>query len=310
MAMMHLIGYLALGLCGVVAEEDALPSFASLSEEVFHVLTPPSSSGAGCMDGSAYSFFVVPRARATSARTRVVVELMGGGACWSLETCAEVFEDNADRTSVPPAFLSQDGKSASDVAALAAFLGFDFVYDDAEFDDATYVMAPYCTQDVHLGSKVVSYDASDPQLASVNHNGWANVMSVLSWVNENLGEDLTEETNEPIQVVVMGCSAGSIAAPIVSTQLSDHFDRVVVLSDSFVGISSNAFVADYLPNWGVDCALGAALPGLDVTAPALACCVAREVSRQKRERRQTNILRGGQVCFLRACLSVEREKEE
>ncbi|KAJ1448085.1 hypothetical protein M885DRAFT_574897 [Pelagophyceae sp. CCMP2097] len=228
-----------------VGLEDApLPPIGSLSPEVWHVLTPPASSGAVCLDGSPFSFVVVPRPNAT----RVVFELLGGYACWNDVTCGLVF-DSADKA-IDPLMLALDGQSA---AFVEDKVGLDLLYDEPGLADATYVLLPYCTMDIHLGSATANYTV-DQMGRSAEHRGWANVQSAVQWVKANYDNDDTEIV------------AGAMAGPLVAASLADAFDRVTILADSFVGVASEKFVRDHLyGTWGAACAFGDALPGLNLS---------------------------------------------
>ncbi|KAJ1458798.1 hypothetical protein M885DRAFT_614159 [Pelagophyceae sp. CCMP2097] len=233
------------------ADESGLPSLASLKVDTWHALTPSKSSGAHCMFGAPYSFFVVPREGAT----KVVVEFLGGGACWSAETCDDALRSESPVlpiSRVPSALVQRDGEKAADVAAQAKFVGIDFIFDDPGFSDATYVLATYCTQDVHLGQNTAIY--RDDLI--VDHNGWANARAVLGWVEREFGGNS--------DVVVTGCSAGGIATPVMAKSLVQSFSKISVISDSFVGLASDNFTAEYLQNWGAECVFAEVLGAFEM----------------------------------------------
>jgi len=52
----------------------------------------PTGEGIGCALGGDYSFLV---RRGTAGLDKVMVEFMGGGACWSYGTCADRSEHNS-----------------------------------------------------------------------------------------------------------------------------------------------------------------------------------------------------------------------
>jgi hypothetical protein len=80
---------------------------------------------------------------------------------------------------------------------------------------------PYCTGDVHLGD--VTRECA-PEL-TVEHNGYVNGTAALSY--------LAEHYPDADQVVVVGVSAGSVAAPVYGGLVTDLFSdaQVTVLAD-------------------------------------------------------------------------------
>ena len=193
---------------------------------------------------------MVPRLNAT----KVVVEFLGGGACWSAETCDEALADEdpvLTISTVPPALLDLDGLSATEVALRGTYVGVDFIFDDVGFDEATYVLASYCTQDAHLGTATATYRDD----LVVHHNGWTNSRAVLDWVAQEFkGADIT----------ITGCSAGGLATPILAKYLEESFEKMSVISDSFAGLVSDDFTSQHLQNWGAECVFADVL---NLTAP-------------------------------------------
>ena len=93
--------------------------------------------GSQCMDGS-------PTGIGVNLGTSgdLVIYLEGGGACFNDGTCAHA------------AHADGWGPSAFDANIAPYNIGlFDRIDDLNPFRDATYVFVPYCTGDVHAGSK-------------------------------------------------------------------------------------------------------------------------------------------------------------
>ncbi len=81
---------------------------------------------------------------------------------------------------------------------------------------------PYCTGDVHIGNATAEYS---PEL-TVQHKGWVNGTAARDYLAENFPD--------AAQVVVVGASAGSIAAPLYAGSISDLLPdaQITVLADS------------------------------------------------------------------------------
>ncbi|MGZ6309473.1 MAG: pectin acetylesterase-family hydrolase [Bdellovibrionota bacterium] len=139
--------------------------------------------GAFCGDGSAYHVFVSP-----GDPHRVAVDLMGGGACWSFDSCLGP-DPHAWIHSVPR--VLESGGLVSEDPEVSPVAGFTMVY------------FPYCTGDVHVGAHVARYG-----LTSVHHEGRTNVERALAQL-------VSAGVLDPpgVQEFVMyGASAGAIGA--------------------------------------------------------------------------------------------------
>jgi hypothetical protein len=188
-----------------------------------------------CADGSPYSYYV-----READPARVVLFLDGGGACWDSGTCSG--REGGYQSSVAPPNDEGVLDAADERNPLAEF---------------SAVYAPYCTADVHLGDAVTEY-ADGP---TVYHRGYANASAAI--------DHLIATFPEASQVVVVGVSAGSVAAPVYATFLADRLPgaAVTVLADSSGGYPDapelNAVLAG--DAWGADRALTdwAAITGTD-----------------------------------------------
>ena len=86
---------------------------------------------------------------------------------------------------------------------------FDFARTDNPFLDYSFIYVPSCTGDAHLGNVTREYS---PEL-TVQHKGYVNGTAALSYVGENYPD--------AAQVVIVGKSVGSIAAPIYGGLVGD-----------------------------------------------------------------------------------------
>jgi hypothetical protein len=172
-----------------------------------------------CSDGSEFSFWV-----REANRKKVVLFLQGGGACFSAETCAPDRGLYRTKIEAPP----QEGGI------------FGFTDERNPFADYSVVYVPYCTGDVHLGNATRKYA---PGL-TVRHKGHANGSAAL--------DHLVATFPAATEVVVMGESAGSVAAPLYAGLVSDRLPdaRITVLADGSGSYPDVRRVHEIFANWG------------------------------------------------------------
>jgi Pectinacetylesterase len=178
-----------------------------------------------CADGSEFAFW-----ERGADPTKVVFYLDGGGGCWDAEKCA--FTD--DSTFYVWNIAEDDPASQGGI--------FDLANPDNPFGDYSFVYAPYCTGDVHLGDVTREYS---PEL-TVEHNGYVNSTTALAY--------LAEHYPDAEQVVVVGISAGSIAAPVYGGLVADALPdaQVTVLANASGAYPSDPDVnTEVLGQWGV-----------------------------------------------------------
>jgi hypothetical protein len=260
---------------GTVAA-PSLRTLAELAADKLAVLTPDVNSGAGCADGTAFSFIV---RKGVTHPNRVLIDFMGGGACWG-DRCFEnqslglqSFGSGSDfgrfaaqlegvASADLPTVMTQGGGGAPGSLPIA------FGTDVAEVAGWTYVFVPYCTQDIHLGACSTTYvHSADPtRMRLVHHNGAANVRSVMEWVRSNFAQ--------PERLAFIGCSAGAAAVVLTeAARASAHYNasvaagttKIVAVGDSPSNLLTERFIRSGLYRWGAGPELGR-LTGLDVSS--------------------------------------------
>jgi hypothetical protein len=148
-----------------------------------------------CADGSEFAFWV-----RQGDPNKVVFYLDGGGSCFDETTC--------DFTGYVGENDYYDFSQAGETAGLGGGV-FDFDRADNPFADYTIFYLSLCTGDVYLGDVTREYS---PEL-TVEHNGFVNGSAGLTYLAENYPD--------ASQVVVVGKTAGSIAAPVYGGLVSD-----------------------------------------------------------------------------------------
>jgi hypothetical protein len=169
-----------------------------------------------CSDGSPYEFLVRPGDPA-----KLVVYFQGGGACFDGRTC----DPDADPTyTVNLAEL--------DLTRYNGIFAFD--HPENPFAGSSFVFAPYCTGDVHIGNRDATYQAAQSEghaahEVTIHHRGAINAAAVLSWTFDHFFR--------PDSVFVTGSSAGSIPSPYYALHIAKRYPgaRVAQLGDGAGG---------------------------------------------------------------------------
>ncbi len=182
-----------------------------------------------CADGSPYSYWI-----RKADPTKVVFFLQGGGACVDALTCG--FGSRTYRTNI---------QSNDDPNGLLSGI-FDFGDARNPLAEYSFVFAPYCTGDVHLGTATHEYG---PEL-TVQHKGATNASTAL--------RALAEQFPDTTQLVVAGESAGSLPTPVYAGLAHDLLpdSAITVLADG-----SGAYPDDPAVNarigalWGTEAAI-------------------------------------------------------
>lgn len=170
---------------------------------------------------------------------KLVVFFEGGGACWDSGTCS--FPITATTPAGVPALYKAEILPTDNPTTYGGI----FTADDARnpVKDWTQVYVPYCTGDIHGGSKTASYNhAVTGQAYQIEHRGADNFRLILEWMRQNI---------TPEQVLVTGSSAGAYGAVV-------HYPRVratwpqatsAMLGDAGQGVVSGSFDAARTSNW-------------------------------------------------------------
>ena len=231
---------------------DTVPS--TLAKNKIHQICPgtlPDSVPFGqpiCGDGSAYSFLYASPPEVNNKK--VILEFMGGGACWNAETC----QNNGGLQILPElaAFASgtisckQASNLAKNVLDFPINLLCDTTIGTTDLSEYNYVVVPYCSQDVHMGDSESNY-AEEYGNDGVYHHGGHNLMSVLQWVYTHYPD--------PSHILVTGCSAGGTILPVVYDLLYQHYNSVErkvninTIIDSAVYLTPSDFFDFGFPNW-------------------------------------------------------------
>lgn len=182
---------------------------------------------------------------------RVMVEFIGGGACWDEFTCGladAIFTDNADW------LYSFEGQSG---VALGIY---DETREDNPVADYHHVLIPYCTGDIHWGDSEITYGEGTPNEVTIQHKGAVNARAVLDW--------MAIQYPELEQVFLTGCSAGAYGSIMWAAHIAEMYPEadLVQMGDSGVGIITDNWFQQSFPAWNAEASFPTHIPSLD---PAL-----------------------------------------
>lgn len=177
-----------------------LLSFSALARDWETVYIPDAQ----CGDGIPYKVFVKP-----GKKSKLAIEFMGGGACWSLSTC---WGPNL-HTWIHP------------IPSLPAFSYL--TTDESPIADHTFVYFPYCNGDVYAGNHVSSY----LPLVNTYHEGKKNVYLALDYLKATNKVEFKKANS----IVVYGSSAGAIGSLLHRKKIESFLKpniKKLLISDS------------------------------------------------------------------------------
>jgi hypothetical protein len=212
----------ALRALGAVALSLMAP-LASAAYFVWETVELPASTGAACGNGTPYRFFVnrTPFTQDTSLMHE------GGGACWDQASCLGQGKLSASNPNgIPASYLSEMNTAA--FGLITPFTARIHPFQGVRTQGWNLVYLPYCTGDVHTGSKLTVYSDADPANPRVQHHrGQANIRAAANWLRANLGR--------PNQLLLTGFSAGGVGSTATYSMVRDTLaptGRVSLLADS------------------------------------------------------------------------------
>jgi pectinacetylesterase len=159
-----------------------------------------------CANGGRFSFF-----ERQADPNRVVLFLNGGGVCWDAEMCAFTSTGQPGENDFYD-WNDEGGERPDDQRS--GF--FDLTRSDNPFAGYSIIYLSSCTGDAHLGNAAQKLS---PTL-TVQHRGYVNGTAALDY--------LATHYPNAAQVVVIGKTAGSIAAPLYGGLVSDRLPHAKV----------------------------------------------------------------------------------
>ncbi|HRJ01731.1 MAG TPA: pectin acetylesterase-family hydrolase [Hyphomonas sp.] len=223
-----LVAVMGLAACKAApgAQGEALAETVLPPPPVWQTIEPGGETL--CANGTPYRFHV----REGDA-DKVMIFLNGGGACWTGDHCSL----DTEPTPYTP-FAEMDANNPALMGGV-----FNSSNPANPFAGWTQVFVPYCTGDVHLGTKDVTYTTSAGGEITIHHRGKANVQSALDWVYAN--------REAPSSIFVGGGSAGAIASAYYAGVVADHYPQAdIVQHGDGAGGYRAAAISGILGTWG------------------------------------------------------------
>ena len=174
---------------------------------------------------------------------KLAVFFEGGGACWDDATCSFPFSASA-QPGTPQLFNPEIGAEDGPINAAGIF---DLQNPDNPVKDWSIVYVPYCTGDIHGGSKTATYtNVATGQPFTIEHRGADNFAVILRWMADNF--------SNPEEVLVSGSSAGAYGAMINYSKVRAVFSSAkgVLLGDAGQGVMSASFDAMRSSCWNME----------------------------------------------------------
>lgn len=191
-------------------------------------------AGTQCANGSPTGVGV----NLTHKSKKLLVFLMGGGACWNALTCGSGSAANLS------------GYGAGNFKADVSTYGSSGIFDRTDaanpFKDYSFVFVPYCTGDVHAGNKVSTYGAG----GTFHHVGYANMTADIARIVPTFPD--------ADYVVLAGSSAGGFGSLWNFVQVQSAFGsvHVDVVDDSGPPMRptymSTSLQQQWTSAWGID----------------------------------------------------------
>ncbi len=211
---------------------------------------------------SDYYFFV----RAGNPN-RILIALDGGGACWDAATC---IGSPLAGTSTYTVELDETAEGLGQGQGL-----LDISNKDNPYKNYTQVFVPYCSGDIHWGSKDVEYELPGLPPIEIKHRGSDNVLSVLNWLKTEGRKEYNIDFGRARDITVTGLSAGGYGATLAYPYVAEMAPRarLNLISDAAIGVQTQAFYnqtiydagAPDAASWGVKDSLPPFVPGLNET---------------------------------------------
>jgi hypothetical protein len=181
-----------------------------------------------CANGEPTGFGLSPAA----GSDELVIYFEGGGACWNLATCGVGTAANL-RRGYTAADFDTDG-----IRDWALFSRTD---SSTPFGDMSQMIVPYCTGDVHAGTRVADYGG-----LRIHHAGGRNVEAMLTRVKATF-PGLR-------RIIAVGTSAGGFGAQLNYPRLAAAFPgvRIDVIADSGQLIAPRGgLTTEWAQSWGL-----------------------------------------------------------
>lgn len=233
-----------------------------LADKTARTVEPSCSGGpvmtaAGPVPGDTrFSFFIQRR-----NPNKLIVAFDGGGACWDEATCL------GSVLAGSPIYSPVVDETPESLAAGQGLL--DAANPANPYKEYTKVFVPYCTADVHWGSRDTTYTLGSLSW-TIRHRGSDNLIAVLDWLQRH-GRSRQIDLRRVHDLTVAGLSAGAYGTLNGFAFFAQATPRARhnLIADAGIGVLAEPFYTQALYNaadesrerWGVSENLPTWVPG-------------------------------------------------
>jgi hypothetical protein len=173
----------------------------------WHQVRP--GGGTVCGRGAPFAFWAH-----LGSPERLLVYFDGGGFCWDYRSCA------------PAASLFKDQVTDMDDPGRHGTGILDLANPDNPFRGWSVLYVPSCSGDLFAGASARTYRSGDGRAVTIHHRGRVNATAALDWIFQRVPH--------PTQVVVAGCSAGSVGSVLHTPRIIERYPdaRIAQIGDS------------------------------------------------------------------------------
>jgi len=188
----------------------------------------------------------------------------GGGACWNDHTCLTSLKVG-DRPTYNPTLMSNNSPDNGGI--------LDSTHEENPYRDWSMIFLPYCTGDIHIGSKNTVYHDQFGLVTGVpgapvmvQHRGFDNFLAVRDWAKTKF----SSKGNKPSldKLLVSGSSAGGYGATLNFPYLASAFPKAekALMSDGAAAVLTQDFLDTMFSagsNWGTENTFASWVSGFD-----------------------------------------------
>lgn len=265
--------------CEIDTSEDC-PLSKMTRGKSYIVYPDRATTQAQCIFGDRYAFQVIP-----GDADKLMIYFQGGGACWTEAT-----------TNVPMCTTDAVPNKGEGV--------FDPTNVQNPFKDYTIVHALYCSGDVWGGNVTQAYKNHGGE--PVVQVGIYNALATIGWTQRQVASGTLAPAGRLSDLVVMGCSAGSLGAQIwganILRTLPIH-DRAAIVPDSYAGVFPPNSIGPLLKSFGMCTETAGLLP-----PTLLQACEAGQLTVQDMVTASMQSVPGVAVSFIQSKIDVVQQE--
>lgn len=170
--------------------------------------------------------------------SKILFYFQGGGSCWD------------DESTQLSGYQVKNTRCRTDALPWPVYGVFERKDPRNPYRNYTIINVLYCSGDNHLGDVTRNYN--DEEGVPIQQVGVKNVLSVLTWVKTQQRSHALD--SKMSDLVIMGCSAGSIASQIWANEIIKEFNyprSSSVILDSYIGLFPEEVEGQLIYEFGI-----------------------------------------------------------